>query len=256
MHAIRVEPKELRFPNRCLRCGAPPTSAYMMPFGKRRVEVPLCEPCSRARFFARAAWVVGGVVGSIVALVCAAMILDVVAPLPSDPAARKIVAMLVAVVLMVLAGVLGTTLIKSALRRHRSSWDPVLATEGVDEIAFRNPADARDALAASLGGAAEGGYRAPADAVAPYVPKGDPLVWVIPAILGVGSAIGFVVRWTDLNAGKEISVSSLEAIAFEVGGRFALLGFWVFVSGFFLTLAVMFRRGRRAAGRATASKTG
>lgn len=224
----------------------------MMVFGSRKVEVPLCETCARQRLSARVAWIAGGLVGAVIAVIVSAMLLEVLLPFPDDEGARRMMGMVVALLLLAIAGVVTTLTIKSALLRHRLAWDPVYVGDvSVHELAFRNAADARDVLAASIGEAAPTGYRDPAEAVAPYVPKGDPLGWMIPAVLGVGAAVGFVVRWIDLSSGKEITVAAVEGVVFDIGGKWALLGFWVVTTVFFLALAAGLRSGRRAAGRAS-----
>jgi hypothetical protein len=227
---LTIDADRLRFPVRCVRCGAPPTSTLVLR-GSSGIQVPLCGVCSARSDLARGGGVLVLVGLAIASVIGAAIVLEVMLPFPDDADGRAVLGLVYALVLLALAGVGLVLALRAALRLHARRFFPVLFVrrdESEVVLAFRDGALARE-VAMQSGLTAGEGYRQPGAAPVPFRPGASPVDSL--AVAGISTLFALaalahawdLTRWTG-----ERTVHWLEAIVFDVGGIPALVALWGF----------------------------
>jgi hypothetical protein len=229
MHQLlSLDADRVRFPSRCVRCGAPPTSGAVLR-GSGGIQAPLCAACGARSDLVRASSVLALVGVAIAMVIGAALLLEIVLPFPDDADGRAALGMVYALVLLALAGAGLVLAIRGALRMHGRRFLPVHFVRregGAVVLAFRDEALTRD-VAMQSGLAVDESYRQPGSAPEPFRPDGSPVDGVaVATIASLFACTAFVhaldlTRWTG-----ERTMHWLEAIVFDVGGIPALVGMW------------------------------
>jgi hypothetical protein len=249
LKTLDLDPRHVTFPNRCLACGAAPTTSYTLeakslhiPFiaqaSSADVEVPLCTACDRRKTGGRVGWFVSILLGVLVTCAC-------VAPVCEDALHMPILVPFAAAILVPsLLGVLWWTMNREDRLYHR--WfSPVWVVDFdkasyIARLAFKDPRTRREVGVLSgvlhrSEDAGEVGYREhsgplPVPFTAP--PRSFPFWVLVPVgLLCMGAAI---VQYEELaemeNTRHSAHLHTLVALLYEVGGKTTVLAVLVTVS--------------------------
>lgn len=230
------QPGDIRFPATCAECGAAPSNGYRLRGKLVDVRVPLCREHDGRATLGIALWVVGVLTAAGVLVFSLATLLDAVAPLPTEMPARRNVAMVIAIALMVAAALfVYAGLRRSAALFHRLRSPVFLVAEAPQIVlAFRNASLA--AATRSLLEGAQPGYRQPPPAT--YVPPKLPsYVGPIAVTLwGLGTVGAAFARFAE--ARKQtgtLYLRSVEIVFYELGGPAGLLVMYLLVAALLTT---------------------
>lgn len=232
MPRLSLPAAALRFPARCVECGAPPARSFALALPRgaapAAVQAPLCERCGERKSLGQAAWVGGALAAGVALMVALAALIDA-ALVPALPGIRRVVAPIV-VALLGLAAVP----VWAASRRGRRSyhrrfsavWVEGPGPAGEVTLGLRRDDLCREvALASGLGGAG-GPFRAPAAPPA-FTPGKNPVpAWAV-VLFGILVLPAGVAEYVSLGKaearGETIRRIWLEVLVYDVGGRAAVL---------------------------------
>lgn len=105
--ALSLDPFAVRFPDRCIECGAASTRTFRLT-GRRRdhvaLNVPICERCAERKGLGQVLWVLGSIAVAIGIVVALALASDAI--VVAEPALRAFVGPLVGLVMLAGAAII------------------------------------------------------------------------------------------------------------------------------------------------------
>jgi hypothetical protein len=245
MVSLRLTASQVRFPARCATCGATPVRHITLESSRIvatrasvdqktcQVMMPACAPCWAARLRRRVLWFLA--LGFSLALLMA-LAIGVGDTLGKD--ARGIMA-----VVLIVAVVAGIGLIRI---REQEAFQRVLSPiclrrydprAGLVDLCFRDAALADDvALLSGLRDQAQvaATYREPAAAPLPKAwdgPTKRPLPWWSALVIGVMMFVVGAVEFVQLvrfETGRSYSTHFMIVLIYKLGGKYTVLGLFVF----------------------------
>jgi hypothetical protein len=266
MPSITLAPSRIRFPARCIHCGATPTRSITLEAWRGvdllylrwgtgcEIDAPACQRCASRRLRRRIAWFVAVVVTLLLFLGAGAGLAAVVG--------KRSEAFILAP--LIVSSVVYLFYMRSReLELFQRFFSPVWLTRYAPkkdsiEICFRDRA-LRDDVAALSGEARAApppaDYRSPGGAPAPAAwtapPRAGKLPWWLVLGTGLAMLIVGVVEWVQYDrferTGRSFHDDQFLIWIYELGGKWAVLGVFAAVGALVITFGVLMKIKKKGA---------